>query len=198
MKCCAFDLDDTLYSEQSYVVSAYRAIEDQWGITVPCGVPIREAFAAAAKMAGVGENDIVNLYRSHTPKITLYPGVIGGLNELKKRGYELAIITDGRGSTQRAKLKALGLDGFINPDMIFISEEVGCDKLSGKIFDKLPRFNHKIYVGDNPAKDFQAAIQRGWRTFCLKDKGSNIHPQSLEGIKPTVVIGNISDLLNFL
>ena len=125
--------------------------------------------------------DCLKIYREHYPNIKLEKGVKKYLEELKEDDAKLGVITDGRTLTQRNKIKALGLEGFF--DVEIISEEFGSEKPSAKnyeaVMNKIPERNMFVYVGDNPAKDFLAPNQLGWRTVCLKNDGRNIHKQDM-------------------
>ena len=180
IKGVIFDLDDTLYSEKEYVRSGYKAISDYLG----GGYEERLwSFFEAGKPAIVEllkelgrENEkaeAVAVYRSHKPDIHLYPGVAEMIEELKARGVKVGIITDGRPEGQRNKLKALGL----GVDDVIITDEFGgiqfrkpCD-IAFRIMTTRWRLNPAdvVYVGDNPAKDFQAPQQLGMRSMWFKN-----------------------------
>lgn len=196
-----FDLDDTLFPEIDYVHSGYRAIGrelERHGI-------MNETEAVESLMASDntarGFDDLsariwvsnpgsnfdarwmVNTYRYHTPDIRLDHQTEDTLSQLCDKGVKLGIITDGRSATQRAKIKALGLDRFVHADNIVVSSEIGADKTSGLPFltiaERNPDEREFTYVGDNPAKDFRWPNAMGWDTVMLLDKGQNIHSQRI-------------------
>ena len=119
------------------------------------------------------------------------------------RGETLGLITDGRSNTQRAKIKALGLERFIEPRNILVSGETGFDKTHREPFDMImmrnPAERRYVYVGDNSAKDFIWPNKLGWLTVQLDDAdGVNIHPQSSDrpaAFLPQRHIGSLSQLL---
>jgi HAD superfamily hydrolase (TIGR01549 family) len=93
--------------------------------------------------------------------------------DLKSKGIKVGIITDGRPDGQRNKLDALGLD----VDDVIITDELGgvqfrkpCD-IAFRIMTTRWRLNPAdvVYVGDNPAKDFQAAQQLGMRSLWYRN-----------------------------
>ena len=202
-----FDLDDTLFAEMDFVRSAYRRIARIYGhelldSMLNAATP-REAFDST----GLPIEELLMIYRSHEPDILLPWQSLFTLAALKNRGHTLGLITDGRSLTQRNKLRALGLERFISPDMIFISEEIGADKLSGEAFrriiDTCGVGETYMYVGDNPKKDFIVANCLGWQTVCLLNgvRGENIFSQDFkqfpEEYWPKILISQLTDLLGF-
>lgn len=220
MKLIAFDLDDTLFSEQEFVRSSWRCIAKK--LTAKYGLPYSvmiekmsnadNAFDALDSYLGYNldlheREDIgwmIETYRNHQPDISLSDEVVKLLETLVNTGYTFAIATDGRSTTQRNKIYSLGLDRYVSDDLILISEEIGDDKLSGvpfKILDRLkPSF--KCYIGDNPAKDFYWPNKLGWLSIMLNDSGHNLHPQMLSDTKsefqPQKTIDSLSQLIDIL
>lgn len=203
-----FDLDDTLYKEIDYLKSAYGEVASFAGHPEVSEKMIEwyqsgeNAFKSLIDKyeLSISVADCLKIYREHYPNIRLEEGVKEYLEELKEGDAKLCIISDGRTLTQRNKIKALGLEGFF--DVVIISEEFGSEKPCTKNFEavmsKFPERKLFIYVGDNPAKDFLAPNQLGWRTVCLKDDGRNIHKQNMSLSReymPQRVICRIEDSL---
>ena len=220
----AFDLDDTLYKEIDYVKSGYRAIAAEASrlglIAFEDAVAIVEEAANTA--AGLDELSAIisqnhrgcgfdvarmlHIYRYHTPQISLSSATRNLLDRVKESGEEMALITDGRSATQRAKISALGLNRYFSPENIIISEETGADKTTPTPFNLLMEHNpgaeRFVYIGDNPAKDFRWPNALGWDTFQLNDCDRvNIHSQEIAvapEYPPTPPLTNITELLKFL
>lgn len=216
-----FDLDDTLFKERDFVTSSFRVIAreaDRRGIisyekalAILCAgrdggmafSSLAEEVAARAPGCGLTEEWMVNTYRTHTPDIKLDDATESVLAALRERGETLGLITDGRSNTQRAKIKALGLERFIEPRNILVSGETGFDKTHREPFDMImmrnPVERRYVYVGDNSAKDFIWPNKLGWLTVQLDDAdGVNIHPQSSDrpaAFLPQRHIGSLSQLL---
>lgn len=200
-----FDLDDTLYQEMEYVRSAYRAIARRFGahylpLMLSAATPA-EAFDAT----GLDVKTELEIYRNHIPDITLPWSSLYTLSALKNMGHTLALITDGRAVTQRHKIEALGLERFINSDMIYISEIFGEGKITGGAMkDIMKRYPDEkyIYVGDNPEKDFVRGNEYGWITVALKAGEDNIFKQDFEksgnDFRPKIVVRNIIELLQIV
>lgn len=183
IKGVIFDLDDTLYSEKEYVKSGYKAVSDYlgggyekrlWKYFEDGKPAIDELLREIGREAE--KDDAVEVYRSHKPEIQLYDGVAELIETLKSRGVKVGIITDGRPEGQRNKLEALGLGNLI--DDIIITDELGgtqfrkpCD-VAFRIMCTFWRMNPAdvVYVGDNPAKDFQACRQLGMKSVWFRNE----------------------------
>ncbi|QDV15971.1 Pyrimidine 5'-nucleotidase YjjG [Gimesia panareensis] len=93
------------------------------------------------------------------------------LLEQLRENYTLAVITNGSAHLQRAKLKAAGIDQYI--DQIWISEETGSAKPDAEIFSQALHAlgvspQQALYVGDHPHQDISGARQIGMLT-CWMD-----------------------------
>lgn len=212
----AFDLDDTLYKELDFVKSGYKALAQLVATDEQSRSHAYELMldaynakenpidALRAEFPDFSVEELVELYRIHYPELSLSDEARDVLSRLQREEVRLALITDGRSVTQRNKIAALGLDTVFGTD-IFISEEVGADKLQPHSFAELqclyPGATEFYYVGDNPAKDFYQANRLGWHTVCLKEDSSNVHPQDIavaDEYKPQVTIGSIAELPQLL
>lgn len=218
----AFDLDDTLYKEMDYVASGYRAVAAalaaQTGADADTLFEIISAkrplgFEAAIEYLGgrapMSVDDMIETYRAHTPDIALAPDAAEVLAELKRRGHRMLLITDGSPRHQGAKIRALGLDRFFDPDDILISQVTGGDKLTTiptDIADEKARqagISRRFYVGDNLSKDFLWPNRRGWTSVMLRDTdGRNVFRGDMTSTppdyRPHLVIDNLKTLLNIV
>lgn len=220
-----FDLDDTLMRERDFCRSGFRHIEkrliaergEHW-----CGIAasmeerlnnranyfalLEERLAAECPDAQTLRSlmaDIVADYRSHRPdRLHMAPGAAALISELQRRGIVMALVTDGRSVTQRRKIEALGLNAYINPADIFISEERGADKLQPDSFCEIvrryPEARRFIYVADNPDKDFRMPNLLGWTTCRVPIDADNVHPDPAEVAetdRPAVSLGSIEEVL---
>ena len=216
------DLDDTLYKESDYVKSGIRTMAAQlerFGV-MPSATAIRiiQTAESTAKGFDILADEIkrlhgaptftvrwmVDTYRFHRPDIRLSSDVRRTLTELCRRGVSVGLITDGRSATQRAKISALGLNEFVDPENIIISGETGFDKTSEVPFREMARRNPGekafLYIGDNPVKDFRWPNAMGWTTVMLCDRdGANIHSQKISvppEFKARYEIDRFSELLS--
>lgn len=181
IKGVIFDLDDTLFPEKDYIKSGYKVVAEYLGDIKYAdklwnyfkeGKPAIDELLR--ELDREEEKDMaVDLYRSHKPDISPYPGVVEMIEKLKSKNIKLGVITDGRPEGQRNKLEALGLD---IKDVI-ITDELGgmqfrkpCD-IAFRIMAckwKLP-FEQIVYIGDNLTKDFQAPQQLGIKFVYFKN-----------------------------
>lgn len=208
----AFDLDDTLYKEEDFVKSGYKAVAETIGDEKAYSVMIdaykkgENPFNAVLDNISteMSDKDMLTIYRQHIPNITLDEETKNTLQALKDSGFHLSLITDGRTLTQRNKIKSLGLTEFFGEN-IYISEEQGADKMLPNSFiaveKKFSSDNAFWYIGDNLKKDFLHPNKMGWKTVCLRDRGNNVHPQNIiveDEYRPQIYINSIDELLRII
>src|SRR4030066_174908 len=178
-----FDLDDTLYNEIDYLVSAYKAIAAR--IEPVDHVRLYSKMFKIFVSGGNAFNYVIekypgqhltipwllDLYRNHSPEISPRKGVLEMFSLIKSKNSKIGIITDGRSTTQRNKIKALGIEHFI--DETIISEEFGREKphesLYKYLIDKNP-WGKFYYFGDNIEKDFITPKKLAWSCIGVNDK----------------------------
>ena len=221
-KAVIFDLDDTLISEKQYIQSGYRHVAKILSKKININEndlyqKLHRLFEQNSKDVfnrlfedldvQYTQNDILELvkeYRSHWPAINFYPDVIPCLEELKRRGIKLGIITDGYAIAQRQKLNALNAHTYF--DEIIVTDELGREYwkphpyafeiMKGKLGVEFPNM---MYVGDNPEKDFYLSevipitTARIKREDCLYKDRAYLHH-----IKETYTIDSLNDIAAFL
>lgn len=180
-----FDLDDTLYNEMDYLKSAYQAIAKNldpknWRPLFARMYSLfrskEDVFHFLSQQYNTDKSELLETYRAHTPKLALFPGAWEVMQQIKTKKGKIGIITDGRKSTQRIKLKALGLQDIV--DKIIISEEIGSEKPNEKNYlaiEEAFESGNYLYIADNLRKDFITPNKLGWRTVGLVDNGLNMH-----------------------
>ena len=147
MAIVAFDLDDTLFTEMDFVRSGYRAVAEAFVddeaerehyyrmflALRPRGFEEARAdyLARHGKEARLTVDDMVYAYRHHKPGLNLFPGARKALEDIRRAGHRLVLVTDGSTLHQRSKFKALGIADLFDPADIFVSEETGGDKTTG-------------------------------------------------------------------
>ncbi len=180
-----FDLDDTLYNEIDYLRSAYKEVAKELEPNAWQQLFVRlfslyrnklDVFEYISSTYSISKPDLISKYRSHIPNIQPFEGVQATFRKIKDKKGIIAIVTDGRKVTQMSKIKALGLNNFI--DHIVISEEIGTEKPDEANFKSVEeKFNldSYFYIADNIKKDFITPKKLGWHTIALMDRGLNIH-----------------------
>jgi putative hydrolase of the HAD superfamily len=126
------------------------------------------------------------------------PAVTDAVEQLGAR-YRLALLSNGGGERQRAKLERLGLESSF--DRIFISDEVGADKPDPRIFEHAlavcgaPR-DRALMIGDDAERDIAGALAIGLPA-CWIARG---RAWSAAGVAatPTLVVQDLPDLVTRL
>lgn len=101
------------------------------------------------------------------------------LSQLQER-YGLALISNGGGPLQRAKMARADVARFFPPEHVFLSGEVGFDKPDSRLFEAAlqalgKRPEQVLYVGDHPVNDVAGAAAVGMRT-CWVSRGRPVPP----------------------
>lgn len=125
----------------------------------------------------------------------LYPGVADVLDALAERA-SLALVTNGIGEVQRARIERLGLAPYF--DAVVISGEVGSAKPATEIFDIAferlgrPDKTATLMVGDNPTSDIAGGIAYGIDTCWYSPNGA------VSDLTPTHRITDLAELLEIV
>ena len=214
--CVVFDLDDTLYPEHAFVVSALgaagRYAQDTWGLAGLGDAALglfhagerKELFQQAHQLIGRGPiaedkvKKLLEVYRGHRPEsLPWFPDALEAIEMLKPHA-KLGLISDGYLPTQRHKAEALGVQRWI-PDPIF-TEELGREhwKPSPKAFQLVmqrhPGLNY-LYVADNPGKDFVAPNLLGWKTVQIqRPQGQYRHVSPAQGGEAQIKINDLREI----
>lgn len=109
--------------------------------------------------------------------------------------YRVYITTNGYTKTQSSRIKAAGVDKYV--DGVFISQEIGADKPSKEFFDRcvahIPDFSpdETVIVGDSLTSDVLGGINLGIRTvwFNVRDAKPS------DTIIPDYTITSLDELL---
>lgn len=182
----AFDLDDTLFPEDSFVQSGFAAIEQALKRLFSADGFAKRAwswyrlgereriFDLVAQEMGLPQDkqtlDFMDrLYNSHTPDIRPYPDVLPALETLHMRAA-VTILSDGPPALQHRKIHALKVDHFVH--RVVMTEEFGKEyvKPHPRGYEELQRWmgvpaHRCLYVGDDPKKDFHAPRKLGWHVL---------------------------------
>jgi len=191
----AFDLDDILYDEITFVKSGLRAVSDY--LMKSYSIPIEDSTDFLEHRLLKGRNKILDdllinfrlyskmevrkclsIYRTHYPNIQLYPEANLVLNRFKD--FSLYVITDGNRIVQKNKMLALGLFDKVKSCILTSYYGLKNSKPSPYCFLRICKKekikpSEFIYVGDNPNKDFVGLKPLGFKTIrVLKGQYRNI------------------------
>jgi len=186
------DLDDTLYLERNYVRSGFLAV-DSW-VSRKCGVvgfyqKAWDLFENGARgnifdmvlrqfdfFSKELVNELVHIYRHHTPDIALAPDAEDFLNHYEIGRFSL--ISDGYSVSQWRKIHVLGLDKHISK--IIVTDDRGRDfwkpnpwaylAIQGKLSP-----DSCIYISDNPLKDFEVPFKLKWKPSVRIRREGSLH-----------------------
>jgi len=185
-----FDLDDTLVERQQAVVAACR------GFLTTRGLPLDGLRVAAPRDKGGGgdRGDLAEvaaamargyphlgmpvdaiareLRRMELAGLETGPGVPELIEELRRK-HRLALVTNGSGEVQRAKLARTGLSEAF--DVVVIAGEVGSRKPESEIWKQALELcecgaDEALMVGDDPINDIDGAAAAGLAT-CWISRG---------------------------
>lgn len=211
LKAVFFDLDNTLIDRDAAHAAWCRqvAAESMRDVNVLVAEMIRRDqggygdrltyFAWIASQLGKGL-DGLGLFVEHQESIASFvkPNPIAKrvLKELRQK-VPVAIVTNGNGETQRAKLRAAGLVDVV--DAVFVSGEVGYHKPDRRIFqhalDSL-RLNSEdvLFVGDDLVRDVLGARKAGMRSCWVQ----RTQPDLPDADPPDFVVNSVSELVPLL
>lgn len=212
-----FDLDDTLYPEIAFVHSGFRAVAEQVALSMgnaaahydwllrrhatgPRGRLFDDLLTSLNLPADPGRvEQLVRLYRTHSPTIELHDDAARALQRCMRRG-NVGIVSDGPWEMQRNKVRALPLPPGIEP--IILTDQWGREfwKPHKRAFESVMSQwkadgSTLAYVADNPAKDFVAPNALGWTTVqIVRPQGEYCNTGPPQGGEPLYVITTLDDL----
>ena len=220
IKAIVFDLDGTLYDSNVYWIGVFNEISEylfnEYRIRKNRSYNILiNIFNQKSSSYGYLFNDLLKqininqkfhkqiikklfyIYHNHVPNIVPYKDVIPTLTVLKN-DYELAIISNGKPSTQRKKVKYLGLNDYFDYSLFLEGENIKPNTkpyltLSKKLNIKP---NEMIYVGDNPYVDFSGK-KLGLKTIRIM-RGEFKKVNISNEFEADYVLRNLNDSLNII
>lgn len=220
MKSIIFDLDNTLYPEQTYVQSGFKTVAEYLSKKYGCDFnslmsKITDIFNEDGRGSvfdrlvndlnfEVNVSTLVYIYRYHFPDISLYSESIPLLKDLKK-DYKLALITDGRSFVQKRKVDALNIEDYFDviifTDVLgekFWKPSTGSYKLALSILNCEAK--NSYYIGDDPYKDFKAPKQLGMKSIQVKmeDEMDYWKKRGYERVDADFTVNNLNEILGVL
>lgn len=205
--CCAF-LGERLGVAAAVVADANAAawsghwphVEAGLALGSPTGGEmIREVWRRALASCGCEDaavlDDVVSEHlRLDRENARLFDDVAPTVDALRSEGHRLALITNGASDVQRARLAALGMEGWF--DVVVISAEVGAVKPAATVFDLAAAGlgvggRDLWHVGDTLATDVAGALAAGHTAVWLNRRGASRRP---EDPAPHVELTTLRDL----
>ena len=109
-------------------------------------------------------------YQKRQGEIVLSPGIEHLLNELENRHIPIAVFTNGPEKHQMKKFTALGLERWVPPARIFISEKIGSPKPNAEAFAHVQQAlkttpGELLFIGDTYETDIIGGQAAGWTTL---------------------------------
>lgn len=185
------DLDDTLYLEEDYVRSGLSVI-DRFILNV-LGISGFFEYAWGQFLSGQKTHLIdqslphfgidpdwaprlIELYRTHCPKIQLLPDSISFLKFYAPKCH-FFLLTDGRPLGQWLKIEALQIASFFKKIIVTGDQGPEFYKPCPWAYKEIQKSSSApfIYIADNPNKDFTAPLQLGWNPSIRIKRKQSLH-----------------------
>ncbi|MCH7344186.1 HAD-IA family hydrolase [Pelomonas sp. CA6] len=161
LRLCWAALADRLPPQPQFLADGWALIEEGQRADLFDRLCARHGWDAALRDA------LIEAYRAALPaQAVLYPEVLGVLEQLRRAGYRLALLTDNPAASQRQKLRVSGLPALL--DAVLLTAELGCRKPEPAAFRAaadalaLPP-EALVMVGDNLHRDIHGALCAGYR-----------------------------------
>ena len=204
MRAAIFDLDDTLYEREQFVLSGFAAVADE--VERRVGLPAPWILATLKRARARGHKgrelqalcadhglpdslvpELVEVIRRHEPALGLGSVASAVLAQMRADGWRLGILTNGWPATQRAKVEALGLESRVDA-VLYAEEHAPGGKPSRAAFDAALNAlgvppARVVFIGDDLVNDIQGGRAAGLRTFRVAARGA----QRAEGDADAIV-----------
>lgn len=200
-----FDLDDTLYSRQRFVLSGFaavsralhrtRGIDPRAAFAVLCRAHRTargrelQALASACGLAASMVPGLVDVIREHAPRLRL-PRASARVLETLRDGWRVGIVTNGPPDIQARKVEALGLARLVDTVVFAHATGSGAGKPDPAPFLEAARRlgvapARTVFVGDDPVADIAGA--RGVGMYAVRLLGRGAHTWEAAGAADAVV-----------
>lgn len=146
-------------------------------------------------------------YLREKKNITLENNVENILKILKKNNYTLSIISNGPHKEQFEKFNYLGLEKYIDSNLVFISEDIGIHKPNTGIFDYAKekilnylnisdeKYVDFYYIGDAYLNDVIGSKSSGMKSIWINHRGYK--PENSK-FKPDFIANNFKELYEII
>lgn len=209
-RAIVFDLDDTLYAERRFLLSAFASVAGETERLFH--VPAAEAFGVLRRTLVRGHRPIAlqvlcarfglpmqmvgaftALIRDHEPRLRLPRASAAVLHELA-RGWKVGILTNGLPERQARKIAALGLADKV--DAIVYACAGGPGKPESAPFETVlnqlgARAFESVFVGNDPWCDISGARRTGLKTIRVR-RGAYARARIARGREADAVVGSLA------
>ncbi len=140
-----------------------------------------------------------NQYEYNQSQLKMFPEVPNLLEEIKRKGITVGMITNGPVEHQHSKISSLGLKSHIPSNLIFVSDGVGVAKPNPDIFHHVRKHvslppHELLYVGDSWENDIVGSSKAGWQSLWFNHRKRE--PETDD--KPLAVIHNLLKILDYV
>ena len=212
IKCIIFDLDNTLYDENTYFFNVFRKFSKISGvdfyilerhINESLRFKSPDIFKYILETEGLftekRHETLFEIYKSLECRIELYPDAFELINYLKKNNYKIGVLTNGVVEAQKNKAENLRLTNF-GIDVFLCARTLGRknEKPSKAAFHKITELSgvkkeEVLFVGDHPFVDIKGALDFGMEAVRLmRGYAKNINFQSPANVY------NLNEIKKFL
>lgn len=204
LRAVFWDIDDTMFTTTAFArLARERAIAAmiERGLEHPAGAVFEELAAVVEEFGSNDDRHYDRLLKRLPPRATagvnrdllVVAGVIAYhetkwqelrlpegaerlLIDLREAGVLLGVISAGLTRKQMEKILRLGMDRFIDPGLIFITDQVGVAKSNPELYRMAVRATglepaQCMHVGDHPEKDIRSAKAAGMRVAWHRGQG---------------------------
>jgi putative hydrolase of the HAD superfamily len=193
MRAAIFDLDDTLYEREQFVLSGFAAVAEAIERRFDLPAPWIVATLKRARMRGHEGRELqalcadhglpdslipelVDVVRHHEPALSLGSVASAVIAQMRADGWRLAILTNGLPATQRNKVDALGLETRVDA-VLYAEEHAPGGKPSRAAYDAAlaavgVTADRAVFIGDDLVRDIQGARAAGLYTLRVAPGGA--------------------------
>ncbi len=216
IKAIIFDLDDTLYDcsgtlvlkskkltakiiskaikcSETEALKLQLELEDRLGPKADISHEIANQYNLPKDFC----EEISNTFNTlEVEGATLFPDTMASIDELKRTGYKLFLVTFGNREMQEKKIKALGLERAF--DKIIITDNpLGKEKCFREILTKYDLEPEQVLcIGDKIKDEIEVGKKLGMHTALMKHgRHYNFYKSEITENAPYTFITKISDLL---
>ncbi len=216
IKAIIFDLDDTLYDCSGTLVlksrklaakiiskavkcSETEALKLQLELEDRLG-PKADIFHKIANQYNLPEDfceEISNTINTlEVEGATLFPGTMASIDELKRTGYKLFLVTFGNREIQEKKIKVLDLESVFD-EIIITENPLGKEKCFKEILAKYGLEPEQVLcVGDKIKDEIEVGKRLGMSTALMKHgRHYHFYKSEINDGEPYLHITKVSDLL---